>query len=141
MRLLKRLRSFQRGTVGFCRVTGVKITSCQSWRFEKNPAPQPAIHHAWAACVWIPDERIILKTWQTSTLEPFDPQYLFRKISKKLSGHASSLILSVHDICIFFSLVDTWTWHLANVRLKQRKDYFATSYCFWLRALDSRSLQ
>ena len=29
---------FQRGTVGLCRSTGVKVTSCQSWRFEKNLA-------------------------------------------------------------------------------------------------------
>ena len=29
--LLRRLKSFQRGTVGLCRSTGCKVTSCQSW--------------------------------------------------------------------------------------------------------------
>ena len=30
--MLRRLRSFQRGSVGLCRSTGFKVTSCQSWR-------------------------------------------------------------------------------------------------------------
>ena len=33
--LLRRLRSFQRDTVGLCRLNGYKVKSCQSWRFEK----------------------------------------------------------------------------------------------------------
>ena len=28
-------RSFQRGTEGYCRSKGYKVTTCQSWRFEK----------------------------------------------------------------------------------------------------------
>ena len=30
--ILRTLISFQRGTVGLCRSTGCKVTSCQSWR-------------------------------------------------------------------------------------------------------------
>ena len=29
-------RFLQKGTVGLCRSKGCKVTSCQSWRFEKN---------------------------------------------------------------------------------------------------------
>ena len=33
--LLRRLISFQRGTLSLCRSTCIKVTYCQSWRFEK----------------------------------------------------------------------------------------------------------
>ena len=39
--LLRRFRSFQRGTVGPCRLTGSKVISCQSCRFEQNSANRP----------------------------------------------------------------------------------------------------
>ena len=58
--MLKRLRSFQRGTVSICRSIGIKVTSCQSWRFEKNSAMRPTLNHTRAAWVRFPDERIIL---------------------------------------------------------------------------------
>ena len=72
MCLLRRLRSFQRGTVGLCRSTGCKVTSCQIWRFEKNsPARLESniTHEAWS---WVSDNWIILKVWQTATLQPFN---------------------------------------------------------------------
>ena len=31
--------------VGLCRANGCKVTSCQSWRFEKNSAAWPPMHH------------------------------------------------------------------------------------------------
>ena len=34
--ILRRLRSFQRGTMDLCRSKEYKITSYQSWRFEKK---------------------------------------------------------------------------------------------------------
>ena len=46
--LSRRLRSFQRGTVGFCWLTGFKITSCQSWRFERNFATWPTANYRWS---------------------------------------------------------------------------------------------
>ena len=39
--MLKRVSSFERGTVGLCRSIGCKVTTCQSWSFEKNSAAQP----------------------------------------------------------------------------------------------------
>ena len=38
--MLRGFRSFQKGTLGLCKSTGCKVTSCQSWRFEKNSAAQ-----------------------------------------------------------------------------------------------------
>ena len=72
--MLRRLRSFQRGTVGLCRSTGCKDTSCQSWRSEKNPAALPTSNHTSAARVRFPDDRIILQLWQPVTLQPVDLQ-------------------------------------------------------------------
>ena len=37
----KSFRSFQRGTVVLCRSKSSKVTSCHSWRFEKNSATRP----------------------------------------------------------------------------------------------------
>ena len=41
---LKSFRSFQRGTVELCRSKGCKVSSSQSWRFEKNSATWPITH-------------------------------------------------------------------------------------------------
>ena len=72
--MLRRLRSFQRGTVGLCRSTGFKVTSCHIWRFEKNSAIQPTSNHTSAARVRFPDDRIILQLWKLVTLQPVDLQ-------------------------------------------------------------------
>ena len=47
--MLRRLRSFHRGTVGLCRSTGFKVKSCQSWRFDKKYCPRPQSNHTSAA--------------------------------------------------------------------------------------------
>ena len=46
--MLRRLRSFQRGTVGLCGSTGFKVTSCQSWRMILSFGIR-----IWAALVWL----------------------------------------------------------------------------------------
>ena len=58
---LRRIKSFQRGTVGLCRSIGVKVTSCQSWKFEKNSASRPESNHSPAAQVQVLNNWIILK--------------------------------------------------------------------------------
>ena len=68
--LLRRLTSFQRGTVGFCRSTGCKDISCQSWRFDKKFCPQPKSNHTNAAQIQFLDNRIILQVRQLLTLQP-----------------------------------------------------------------------
>ena len=35
------VRSFQRGTVDLSRLNGCKVTTCQSWKFEKYSAAEP----------------------------------------------------------------------------------------------------
>ena len=45
--LLKRLRTFQRGTLGLCRLTGCKVTSYQSWRMILSSR-----NRIWAALMW-----------------------------------------------------------------------------------------
>ena len=60
--------------MGLCRSTGIKITSCQSWRFEKNSANRPTSNHTRAARVRFLDDRIILQLWQLVTLKPVDLQ-------------------------------------------------------------------
>ena len=72
--LLRRLISFQRSTVDLSRPTGIKVTSCQSWRFEKNSAIRPTPNHARAARVRFPDGRITLQLWQLVTLQPVSLQ-------------------------------------------------------------------
>ena len=72
--LLRRFRSFQRGTVGLCRSNSCRVMSCQSWRFEKNSAARPESNHKRAARARLPDGKIISKVWWTTTLQPFDLQ-------------------------------------------------------------------
>ena len=72
--ILRRLSSFQRGTVGLCKSTGCKVTSCHIWRFEKNSATRPTSNHTSAAQVRFPDDRIILQLWKRVTLQPVDLQ-------------------------------------------------------------------
>ena len=99
--MLRRLRSFQRGTVGLCRSTGCKVTSCQSWKFEKNSATQPTPDYrgsTWAG------GRIFCQTsnfdslYLCSKLTYRDSQYLFGKIATSLtcivSIQSSSRILN-----------------------------------------------
>ena len=61
MRLRKNLMSLI-PSMDLCGSKGFKVTSCQSWRFEKKSV-------AW---IWVPDDWIILKVWWTVTLQPFD---------------------------------------------------------------------
>ena len=44
--MLRRFKSFQKGTVGLCRSTGCKVKSCQSWRCEKNSADRPELNYS-----------------------------------------------------------------------------------------------
>ena len=90
--LLRRLRSFQRGTVGLCRSTGIKITSCQCWRFEKNSATRPTSNHTSAARVRFTDDRIMLQLWQLVTLQPVDLQRPTVPLWKDLD------LLNIHTI-------------------------------------------
>ena len=105
MSLLRRLRSFQRGTVGLCRSTGVKVTSCQSWRFEKNSANWPTSNHTSASQVWFLDDKIILQLWRFVTLQPVDLQRptvpLWKDIDlviKLFSAQGFGSILDVHFV-------------------------------------------
>ena len=85
--LLRRMRSFQRGTVGLCRSTGIKVASCQSWRFEKYSATQPNFNQTKATLVEFHDNGIIpnfdcLQLCRQLTYR--DPQYLFGNILTSL---------------------------------------------------------
>ena len=67
--LLRRFRYFQRSTVA---TSGYKVTSCQSWWFEKNSEARLEMNHTLAAWVRLSDDGTILKVWRTLTLQPFD---------------------------------------------------------------------
>ena len=56
-----RFTPFQRFIVGLCKSKGCEATSCQKWRFEKNPTTQAAVHQAPAVSVRVLDDGIILK--------------------------------------------------------------------------------
>ena len=81
----KRFRSFKRGTVSLNRSKGCKITSCQSWRSEKNPATRPDSNQTRVARVRVLDDQIIFKVWQATTLQPFDLQRLTVPLLKDLN--------------------------------------------------------
>ena len=49
--MLWRLRYFQRGIVGLCRSTVFKVTSSQSWSFERYSVAQLESNHSPAAQV------------------------------------------------------------------------------------------
>ena len=70
----RRLRSFQRGTVGLCRSTGCKVTSCQSWRMFLSSG-----NRTWAALEWFKAGQMAeffsnLQLWQLVILMPVDLQ-------------------------------------------------------------------
>ena len=70
--ILRRLRSFQRGTVGLCRLTGVKnytLSKLEIWKKFCQPAHLEP--HA-CARVRFPDDRIILWLWQLTVAEKKD---------------------------------------------------------------------
>ena len=106
--MLKRLRSFQRGTVGLFRSTSCKVTSCQSLRFEKSSATRPTSNHTQGAWVWLPDDRIILQLWQPVTLQPVDLQRLTEQFWKDLN------LLNIHS----FNLEDNKDFEYRFVSFK-----------------------
>ena len=57
-----------------CKSTGYKVTSCQSWRFDKIYCPRPQSNHTSVARVRFLDDRIILQLWQLVTFKPVDPE-------------------------------------------------------------------
>ena len=61
MCMLRRFRSFKKGTLGVCRSTGCKDTNCQSWRYDKKFCPQPKSNHTIVAWVQFLDNGIILQ--------------------------------------------------------------------------------
>ena len=71
---LRSLRCSQRGIVDLYRSKGCKVTSFQSWRFDKNSASRPELNHLPAALVWVLDDWIILRVWWTITLQLFDQE-------------------------------------------------------------------
>ena len=90
---VKGLRSFQRGTVGLCRSTGFKITSCQSWRMilsSRNPTQ--------AALVWFDSGR-----GQTLTLTPVDLQRPTVPLWKDLNH--LNIIISIQRTRWIFNVV------------------------------------
>ena len=100
--MLRRFKSFQNGTLIVCRSTGCKVTSCQSWRFEKNSAARLESNHTCAVQVPVLDNLIILKISWTVTLQPFDLQRLtlpFWKdldpIGNKVSAQETGSILKI----------------------------------------------
>ena len=52
---------------------------------KKNSAAQATIHHGNAAWVRVPDDGMILKVLQTTTLQPFDLQRLTVPLLKDLN--------------------------------------------------------
>ena len=99
--MVRRFRSFQRGTVGLFRSIGCKDTSCQSWRCDKKFCLRPI----WTTQVRPAfDSRTIRSSpnfdslYLCSQLTYRDPQYLFGKISTSLtcivSIQSSSRILN-----------------------------------------------
>ena len=81
----RRVRSFPKVTMGFCRSTGCKDTSCQSWRSEKNPATRPDANQTQAARVRVLDDQIIFKVWLATTLQTFNLQRLTVPFLKDLN--------------------------------------------------------
>ena len=69
-------RPFQKGTVYLFRSKGCKVTSCQSWTFEKKYVTKPESNHRHAAWVRVLNYLIILKVWLTVILQPFNLQRL-----------------------------------------------------------------
>ena len=69
-------RSFQRGTLGVCKSTGFKVTSCQSWRMILSSR-----NRTWAALMWFEVGRVAgffsdPQLWQLVVLQPFDIERL-----------------------------------------------------------------
>ena len=87
--MLRRFRSFQRGTVGLCKSNGCKFLSCQSWRFERNSATRPissqcdrpGFHSGTIGSSSNFDNLQI-----SSQLTHRDPEHLFGKISISLTN-------------------------------------------------------
>ena len=100
--------------MGLCRSTGCKITSCQSWRFDKKSCPRPMSNHTSAARVRFLDDRIILQLWQLVTLQPVDPQRPTVLLWKDLN-HLKIEIFNImdqlgfnHRFCILKLTSFTW---------------------------------
>ena len=62
------------GTMGLWRLTGCKVASCQSWRFEKNSASRSESNYSRVAWGQLLDNGIIFQLWQLITLQPVDLQ-------------------------------------------------------------------
>ena len=85
--MLRRLRSFKRGAVGLCRSIGIKVASCQSWRFEKNSATRPISNHTSSYTIGSSSNFDSLQLCSQLTYR--DPQHLFGKISTSLTNSIS----------------------------------------------------
>ena len=125
--MLRRFRSFQRGTEGFCRLTGCKDTSCQSWRMTLSSGNQTR-----AALIWFEwaGGRIFCHTsnfdslYLCSQLTYRDPQHLFGKIWTSLT-YIFSIQMSSKFLRWFCSLKVTpfmyalfCNWSIFNVLCK-----------------------
>jgi hypothetical protein len=77
-------RSFKRSTIDSNRSKAFTLTSSQSRNSEKNSVARPMLNYVWAAKVWLLDNRINLKVWQTVTLQPFGIQRLIIPLWKDL---------------------------------------------------------
>ena len=72
--VLRRLRSFQRGTVDLCRSTGSKVTSCQSWRMILSSGNRTRAAHLWFEVGRKAEFFSNLQLWQLVILTPLDQQ-------------------------------------------------------------------
>ena len=76
--MLRRLRSFQRGNVGLCRLTGFKATSCQSWRMILLSGNRTRAALGWFEMGWVTELSSNLKLWRWSDhpgLKPGPPAF------------------------------------------------------------------
>ena len=72
--MLRRFRSFQRGTVGLCRSTGCKVASCQSWRMILSSRNRTRAARVWFEVGRLAEFFSNLQLWQLVTLMQIDLQ-------------------------------------------------------------------
>ena len=70
--MLRRLRSFKKGTVSLCRSTGCKVTSFQSWRMILSSRNRTRAARVWFEVGRMAEFFSNLQLWQLATLQSFD---------------------------------------------------------------------
>ena len=119
-----RFRPFQSGTVGLSESKDCKVTSCQSWRFEKTSTTQPESNHTRPAQVRVLDDGIILKVGRSITLKIFD-----------LQGHTVPLWkdLNLLKVILQFTILVAFLRQVCSFKVTPFKLglFLGASYSFW----------